>query len=548
VAITAAAGMLAAGLGAAGLGAAVPAAAAGPAEVKPGSISWGKCSDPFLKQAKAQCGLLSVPLNYADPTGPTIRIGVSRILHTSSARNYQGVILTNPGGPGGSGLDLNVFLVDALKSEHLGAAAADYDWIGFDPRGVGSSVPALTCEPNYFRGDRKNYDPATTRLLSYWLSRTKRYDMACESHSAAQAALLKNMTTVDAATDMDSIRAALGAAKITYYGFSYGTYLGQVYATRFASHVRRIILDSNVDPRNVWYKANLNQDVAFNRNVNIWFGWLAKYERVFGLGRTEKAVQDRFYAEKNRLAGHPVSGQVGPDEWTDIFLDAGYFQETWVQLGKAFANWAHGHHAQAGQAIVTLFKETDTPGNDNEFAVYNAVQCTDVQWPRSWARWSTDNRRVNRKAPFETWDNAWFNAPCLYWPAPASTPTKVASGGSGAEISSALLIDQTLDAATPFEGSREVRKLFPHSVLLAEPGGTTHADSLDGNLCVDRTIARYLETGKLPARKPHARWDKTCAPLPRPVPTKSALADAAGSTYQKVLSQLRGRFPARPAS
>lgn len=548
VVIAATATMFAGMLGAAGLGAAGPAlaarsaAAARSAVPNAGGITWGPCTDPFLKQAKAQCGMLPVPRNYSDPTGPTIQIAVSRILHTSSARKYKGIILTNPGGPGGSGLDLNVFLIGALKAEHLGAAAADYDWIGFDPRGVGSSVPALACEPNYFRGDRRNYNPSTPSLLNYWLSRTRRYDKACETHSPAQAALLKNMTTVDTARDMDSIRAALGKSKITYYGFSYGTYLGQVYATLFPGHVKRIVLDSNVDPRNVWYKANLNQDVAFNRNINIWFGWLAKYHTVFHLGTTETAVRNRFSAEEHRLRRHPIDKLVGPDEWVDTFLEAGYFQETWVQLGQAFADWAHGHHAKAGKTLVTLYQETDGPGNDNEFAAYNAVQCTDVQWPLSWAKWSRDNRRVNRIAPFETWGNAWFNAPCLYWPAPATHPTKVASHGSGAKIKNALLIDQTLDAATPFEGSREVRRLFPHSVLLAEPGGTTHADSLDGNLCVDRTIARYLETGKLPTRKPHAKWDKTCAPLPRPVPTKSATANATARSYQKVLSQLRGRF------
>jgi pimeloyl-ACP methyl ester carboxylesterase len=532
VVIAATASMLAAGLGAAG-----PAIAARSAGPNARSITWGKCTDPSLQQAKAQCGFLSVPLNYrsAHPAARTIKIAVSRILHT--AKHYQGVILTNPGGPGGSGLNLNVFLIGALQAEHLGAAAAGYDWIGFDPRGVGSSQPALACEPNYFRGDRRNYNPATTSLLTYWLSRTRRYDAACRARSPRQAALLRNMTTVDSARDMDSIRAALGRSKITYYGFSYGTYLGQVYATLFPGHVRRIIMDSNVDPRKVWYQANLNQDVAFNRNINIWFGWLAKYHRVFRLGRTAAAVSNRFNAEQRRLRRHPIGGQVGPDEWTDIFLEAGYFQQTWVQFGQAFADWAHGHHAKAGQALVALYQGVDSPGNDNSFAVYNAVQCTDVQWPLRWARWSRDNRRVNRIAPFETWDNAWFNAPCLYWPAPATTPTRVGSHGSGRRISSALLIDETLDAATPFEGSLEARRLFPHSVLLAEPGGTTHADSLSGNLCVDRTIARYLETGALPTRKPHARWDKTCAPLPRPVPPKSA-----AGIHLTVPHQLRGRY------
>jgi pimeloyl-ACP methyl ester carboxylesterase len=526
--------LIAAAAMAAGLGAAAPAVASAATTqtraASPGassgtsSITWGTCTETDLQQAGAQCGYLSVPLNYSHPSGPKIQIAVSRILHTSSAADYRGIILTNPGGPGGSGLDLNTFLVAQLKTDNLSAAANDYDWIGFDPRGVGSSLPALTCEPNYFSGDRESYNPTTASILSYWLNRSTGYDKACATTSAAQSALLDNMTTIDSAKDMNSIRQTLvgPSGKMSYYGFSYGTYLGQVYATLYPHTLNQLILDSNVDPRKVWYQANLDQDVAFNRNVNIWFAWLAKYNSYYHLGATAAAVSKVWYAEKADLAKNPISGVVGPDEWTDIFLEAGYYQLTWLQLGSAFADWVNTHSAAAASNLVSLYQSTDTPGNDNEFAVYNAVQCTDVQWPTSWPVWQRDNDVVNKIAPFETWDNAWFNAPCLHWPAPAQQPVRVASGGSAEAIHSALLIDETLDAATPFPGSLEVRKLFPNSVLLAEPGGTSHADSLFGNLCVDGTIASYLETGKLPPRKPNAEWDITCQPLPVPNPTAPA--------------------------
>ncbi len=517
--------------GAATTGASTATAGAATAGAATSSIAWKACADKDLAQAGAKCGYLSVPLNYSRPHGAKIKIAVSRIQHTSNAKNYRGIILTNPGGPGGPGLNLNVFLIEALQADHLNAAAADYDWIGFDPRGIGSSLPALSCEPNYFSGDRESYDPTNRPILSYWLGRTKKYDRACATRSGAQSALLDHMTTIDSARDMNSIRQALVGprGKMSYYGFSYGTYLGQVYATLYPHTLNQLILDSNVDPRNIWYKANLNQDIAFNRNVNIWFGWLAKYNSVYHLGATESAVSKRWYAERAALAKHPINGVVGPDEWTDIFLGAGYYEQTWLQLGSAFANWENTHSTAAAKALVTLYQQSDGPGNDNEFAAYNAVQCSDVQWPTSWAVWDRDNTAVNRVAPFSTWANAWFNGPCLYWPAPAHRPVRVASGGSGHAIRSALLIDETLDAATPFEGSLEVRTLFPHSVLLAEPGGTTHADSLSGNLCVDGTIASYLETGKLPARHPGAKWDITCHPLPVPNPTAQSAAGPASS-------------------
>src|SRR6201995_2831580 len=503
---------------AAGLGVAAPAVASAAtyqaratspsASSAASSISWGTCSEADLAQAGAQCGYLSVPLSYTAPSGPKIKIAVSRIEHTSTAKNYRGIILTNPGGPGGSGLDLNTFLVAQLKADKLSAAANDYDWIGFAPRGVGSSLPALSCDPNYFSGDRESYDPTTRSILSYWLSRSAKYDQACETQSAAQSALLDNMTTIDSARDMNSIRQALVGpqGKMSYYGFSYGPYLGLLYAPLYPHTLNQLILDSNVNPKDIWYKANLNQDVAFNRNVNIWFGWLAKYNSVYHLGATEQAVSKRWYAELTTLAKSPISGLVGPDEWTDIFLEAGYYQQTWLQLGSAFADWENTHSAAAGKNLVSLYQSTDGLGDDNEFAVYNAVQCTDVQWPTHWSTWQRDNNAVNKIAPFETWDNAWYNAPCLHWPAPAHAPVQVAGLGSGKAIHTALRIDETLDAATPFPGSLEVRKLFPHSVLLAEPGGTSHADSLFGNLCVDGTIADYLTTGALPAARRLHPW------------------------------------------
>jgi len=519
-----------AGVTVGGTALALPPVAATAAASPSARISWGTCSDPNLKQMHAQCGFLKVPLDYRHPNGAKISLAVSRIKHTSPASQYQGIILTNPGGPGGSGLNLNAFLVPSLREEGLtnGAAAAnDYDWIGFDPRGVGSSRPALSCLPNYFSYDRPNYVPTTAALVRTWLKRSKAYAAACGKKNGP---LLAHMTTIDAARDMDSIRAALGQKQITYYGFSYGTYLGQVYSTLFPSHVRRLVMDSNVDPRTVWYAANLNQNVAFNRNIKIWFAWVAKYHAVYHLGSTEKAVQKLFYREEAALLKHPAGGVIGPDEWVDIFLQAGYYEQTWLDLGSAFAGFVHKGD---WKTLKTLYDGTDTPGDDNGFAVYNAVQCTDVHWPLSWAKWARDNSAIYRKAPFLTWDNAWFNAPCLYWPARAHKPLKI----DGSNVSSALLIDETLDAATPFSGSLEVRSLFQNAVLLAEPGGTSHADSLFGDLCVDNTIANYLALGQLPARQAGNGPDLLCKPLPVPVPTSaSSAAHAANRATSRLLT------------
>jgi pimeloyl-ACP methyl ester carboxylesterase len=537
----------AAGILVTALGAAEPAlasshgraAAARPAAARvaaASSITWGKCPTkayPDLKGTKVKCTTLKVPLDYDNPdNGKTVSLAVSLLKHTSSAKNYKGVMLSNPGGPGGSSLDLSIYLQPYVPH----GVGKDYDWVTWDPRGIGSSTPTLRCDSNYFKGPRKDYDPTSKTILNYWLKRSKKYAEACESKHPA---LLQNDTTIDSAKDMDQIRKALGVDKVSYYGFSYGTYLGQVFSTLYPDNLSRMVLDSNVDPRRVWYNANLDQDKAFQRNVKIYFTWIAKYNSVFHLGTTEKAVNHRYWHDYHRLNKNPI-GVLGGDEFSDAIVGAPYYRSTWVDLANA---WKKLDIDGSSTAIKKQYEDSDTPGDDNEFAGYNAVQCADVQWPTSWAKWKKDAVAYNKKYPFLTWDNVWYNAPCLNWGAKAGTPETI----DGSKTPSVLLIDEELDAATPFEGSLEVRKLYPHASLLAEPGGTTHADSLDGDACVDDTIATYLKTGKLPARKSGNRPDKLCKPLPKPVPSGASHARTAhtrGATSARLpLSVQRRLFP-----
>ena len=118
------------------------------------------------------------------------------------------------------------------------------------------------------------------------------------------------MTTANIARDMDQIRAALGQRKLSYFGYSYGTYIGQVYATLFPQRVRRMVLDSTVDPTGVWYADNIAQDYAFQGRMNAFFAWAARYDRVYQLGATAAAVSRSWYAARARLAAHPAAAAV----------------------------------------------------------------------------------------------------------------------------------------------------------------------------------------------------------------------------------------------
>ncbi|MGW0994738.1 alpha/beta fold hydrolase [Streptomyces sp. NPDC002523] len=483
---------------------AVPSAAAVTTEL-PAAITWGACTDPTLAQAGAECGTLQVPLDHADLTGTRITLALSRVRHTVPDSQYRGVVLAAPNPLGGSGY------TDPLQGARLpdGAGAA-YDWVGFARRGVSPSAPALTCRPNYFAYDRPPYEPASAAEERAWLDLTAGYAEACDT--ASQSALLDHMKATDTAADIESIRAALRVRQLNIYAHSYGTYIAQVYATLHPERIRRMVLDSNVDPRRVWYDAaNFDQDVRLEENLLLWFDWLAAHDDVYHLGATRDAVIQEWDKQVAAVSATPAGGVIGPDEWADLFLVAPYFQASWPLLGTAFSGWAHGGDSATLKALFDQFMQV---GNDNTYAALLAEVCTDAPWPSDWARWKADTEATAVLAPSTTWGNTWFNAPCRTWGAKAGDPVDV----NGSKVGSALLIDETLDAATPFEGSLEVRARFPHSALISVPGGTSNGATPGSNICVDASIAAYLTTGALPDRTPGRHADLECAASPLPAP------------------------------
>ncbi|WP_229073522.1 alpha/beta hydrolase [Actinoplanes sp. DH11] len=475
----------------------------------PPPIDWGTCASAGLNARGAQCGFLVVPMDYAKPNGTKIKLAVSRIKHTSSADQYQGVMLTNPGGPGGSGLTLSV-----LGGYVPDNAGSYFDWIGFDPRGVGSSVPALTCDPDYAGYNRPFYVPVTRQLEKTWLAKAKGYAKACDK---AGGPLLDHVKTTDTIADMESLRKALGQKKINFYGFSYGTYLGQVYATLHPDKVRKFVFDGVVNPERVWYDANLDQDIQFDKNMDVYFAWVAKYDAVYHLGTTAKSVKQKYYSTLYSLIKKPAAGKIGPDEWNDIFVSAGYYVFGWEATTEAFAAWVNDKDPSL---LLEQYPEPGAAGSDNGYAMYLAVQCSDVKWPTNWSKWQRDNWKIYAKHPFMAWNNAWYNAPCINWGAKPGKPVEI----NGKKAPAVLMIAETKDAATPYSGALEVRERFPKSVLVEGVGGTTHSGSLNGIACTDNIIADYLATGELPKRVRGNRSDAQCDPVPQPVPAAAGAA------------------------
>jgi pimeloyl-ACP methyl ester carboxylesterase len=319
------------------------------------------------------------------------------------------------------------------------------------------------------------------------------------------------MTTQDVARDLDSIRAAFGVGQINYFAFSYGTYLGQVYATLFPSRVRRMVLDSTVDPAGVWYTDNVSQDYAFQNRMNAFYSWVAQYDSVYQLGSTAAQVRAAWYRARSQLLAHPADGVIGADEFDDTYLTGGYDDELWPGLAQALSDYLN---SASTTALVGQY-ESNGAQNENEFAVYNAVECSDASWPRNFSYWTSDTEMVDKSAPFYAWGNAWFNAACAFWP--VSGPAKpLQIKGSG--LPGILMLQGTLDPATPYAGAQDAHKALPSARMVVVPGSGNHGQSFSQppDTCVQGYLNGYLATGALPSSP--GLVNATCPAVPDPTP------------------------------
>ncbi|MEW2530580.1 alpha/beta hydrolase [Streptomyces sp. NPDC047071] len=482
-------------------------------------VRFGACPAAEGLPPSVRCGTVTVPLDYADPDGKQIELTVSRAEATGRAGGHrvarQGALVFNPGGPGASGMYFP--LVRGLPEFRRLAAA--YDLVGYAPRGVGRSAP-LSCQ------DPKEFTKAPTHSPVHpgpaakagRIERARAYARGCAERAGAA---LPHYTTLNNARDLDVLRAALGEEKLTFMGASYGTYFGAVYATLFPGHVRRMVFDSavNPDPEQVWYANNLDQSAAFERRWADFRAWVAKHDRTYGLGATPEAVARAYDKVRAAVTREPAGGTVGSDQLHSAFLQAGYYDDYWPMRATALSQYLKGDPrpliAQAGPKPAAAAEE------ENGNAVYTAVLCNDASWPTEFEVWDRDNTDLARTAPFETWDNAWMNLPCAYWPAPRQRPVDVwAPPGA---LPPTLILAAERDAATPYAGARELHERLFGSVLVTERGAGTHGIAGGPNACVNGYLDAYLLRGSLP--EGHAE----CAPHREPLPLSRARTKAPGT-------------------
>ncbi len=444
-------------------------------------LRWERCD--AQQPAAFECATVVVPLDYARPAGRTIDVAVSRV-RAGSARERHGVLLMNPGGPGGPGLELPVLMAPALSPQ----VRERFDLVGFDPRGVGRSSP-VSC--GLSEDERGFQHPYAARTFGRDTARAKSVADKCR---AAAGDVLPHLTTRNTARDMDLVRAVLGERRISYFGHSYGTYLGAVYTQLFPQRADRFVLDSAVDPALVWRstlrRGAQDAEAAFTR----WTGWAAARDAAYGLGATPAQVRGSFWELVARADRTPV-----PTEGGAVDGDAIRAQYAGFVHVEAASAWVVAlRAAAAGGPAAPAAPPAAAP--DNAVSAAWSVFCGDApgSWPRDPEQYRRDALRDRAAAPLAG-DLGANIVPCAFWPRTGGEPPTAVDNGVGA-----LIVQNRWDPQTPPAMAGGMRRALHGSRMVTVAGGEGHGVVVNGPSCADDSVTRYLTTGRLPAR------DLTC--------------------------------------
>jgi pimeloyl-ACP methyl ester carboxylesterase len=455
-------------------------------------LAWGPCPPGTLTAgesrlpaaASLQCAAITVPLDYRDPHGRTISVEVSRVASPDPAAR-RGVLLINPGGPGDSGLGLPVDIAALAPQSLLNA----YDLIGFDPRGVGASTP-VTCGMTVAQESDVLSWPLVPGGVPANAVADRQIAAQCQTDSGAE---LPDITTANTARDMDRIRVALGEARISYLGYSYGTYLGAVYANLFPDRTDRVILDSNVDPDLVWHNVIRSFGPADEIRFPDFENWLADRSAQYNLGSTPQQVRATYFALAAKLDATPEGGITG-----NLFRDASraamYSDSLFPLLAQLWQELAAGTASLV--AMPQLATAPTTAPADNEAAALLAVFCDDVSWPRSVPQYEADVARDSRLFPIAG-PMAADVMPCAFWADRPRQPLVPITSAGPRDI---LLLDNTRDPATPYFGALGMRAALGRRAAFVTVNQGGHGVYLVApNTCANDLATAWLVTGALPA-------------------------------------------------
>jgi pimeloyl-ACP methyl ester carboxylesterase len=466
------------------------------------TLAWGDCSSyattgstksAFSNKRNIECARLEVPLDYAKPGDRTIRIGLLRQKATSPDQRI-GSLLVNPGGPGASGMAAAAGLAAEVKKSDLGKR---FDLVGFDPRGIGASEPQVRCLNNTERDAERLDDDLDTSPAGIAQTEAENKDYANKCAVNTGTDVLANVGTRDVVKDMDVMRSALGDAKLSYIGYSYGTRIGSSYAEAFPANVRALVLDGAVDPTQSEVDSLVAQGEGFQKAFDAFVAWCG-LRKDCALGSDPTKANATFRDLTIPLQKRPIDVDGRKLSYTDAVtgvIQALYSQELWQPLNSGL-NELKNNRGSTLMLLADAYYDRDPQGNYSTITdAFNAIHCVDDPRLTDKAVLTEAAKRYKEAAPFLD-DGSTPGAPldsCAYWPVPPTAQPHVPKADG---LPPVLVISTTGDPATPYQSGVNLALALRGGLLTFE--GTQHTVFLQGNSCVDPAATKYLVDLQLP--------------------------------------------------
>ncbi|MEV0173388.1 alpha/beta hydrolase [Streptomyces sp. NPDC050803] len=463
-----------------------PASSTLPSSLTSQKLDWGECKatdDSPAPGGDWQCATLKVPLDWAAPEGETI--GLALIRAKARGDDRIGSLLFNFGGPGGSGISMMPYYASTVGTLH-----ERYDLVSWDPRGVAASE-GVRCRSDKEIQAAETVDatPDTSAEEAAYLRDAADFGQGCQESAGK---LMAHVSTTDTARDMDLMRQVLGDAKMHYFGISYGTELGGVYANLFPKNVGRLILDAVVDPEAGIVEHAENQSRGFQRALN-------NYLKSTGQDPAEgsREIADLL----DRIDANPLPTSSGRKltetlALTGIVLPL-YSKSSWPTLTSALESAEEGD----GSELLTLadgYNDRDPSGHYGTTThSQRVISCLDAKQRPTAEETKKRLPEFEKISPvfgrFLGWDTAGW---CHEWPVAGQFDTPEVSAPGAAPI---LVVGNTGDPATPVEGARKMADELGKDVgVVLTWKGEGHGAYGSGSDCVDSAVNAYLLQGTVP--------------------------------------------------
>ncbi len=454
-------------------------------------IAWGSC-DAFLPGGeypgrRSECGRLTVPVDYSDPDGPTASIAMFRL---RAGGERRGVLLTDPGGPGGSGVDFMGSAAGQFADLEIGKR---FDILGFDPRGVGRSTPTIRCRSDADRDRVRAVDWVDTSPAGIDAVQKRNASVGVECAAKLGMQFLAHVGTVDVVRDMDVMRGALGVAQLNYLGYSYGTRIGAAYAEQYPGRIRAMINDGAVDPAADPVADVVAQNAGFQKAFERFATDCATMPEC-ALGADPAQVTTRYQQLVRALIGRPApTSDPRGLTYADAITGTGqalYSRSLWRYLRDGLAQLSDGR-GDTLLRLADLYEGRDRSGRyDNSADAFTAIRCVDG--PAITDRTVLDELDVALRASAPFRDDGRGSGrgaadECAYWPVPpTSRPHRV----SAPRLPTTVVVSTTDDPATPYQAGVSLAEQLRARLMTFR--GTQHTASFEGVECLDAPLTRYL--------------------------------------------------------